>query len=225
MPSSTDLTGAGTVRAARFDRPLAGAGAAGIGAAWGDPRIDAALAEAFEAAAAQGRAEGWAAGWTAGHRAGAERGAAEAVELARAADARQRAHAARASALLDTLAAAARSTAAATVPTWDELAAVLADGALDLARAVLARELASVDDDLVRRVHAALRLVAGDGRVVLHVAPGDLPLLEGVALPEGTELAGDPGVAPGSVAVRTDAQRLLLDVPAAVAAAAEVLRA
>jgi flagellar biosynthesis/type III secretory pathway protein FliH len=233
MPSSTDSTlatgpagrPAVTVRLASFDRQLTGAAAVGTGPGWGDPRIDAALAEAFEAARAQGRAEGWAAGWTAGHRAGAERGAVDAVELARAAHQQQLAQAARAEALLDAVAVSARATAAATAPTWDDLAAVLADGALALARAALGRELASVDDDLVLRVHAALRLVAGDGRVVLRLAPGDLPLFEGVTLPEGTVLLADAGVAPGTVAVRTDTQRLLLDVPAAVAAAEEVLRA
>jgi hypothetical protein len=81
-----------------------------------------------------------------------------------------------------------------------------------------------VDADLELRVRAALRQVAGDGRVVVLLAPADAATLAGARLPEGTELAADPTVAPGTVAVRTDSRRLLLDVPAAVAAAEEVLR-
>jgi flagellar assembly protein FliH len=226
MPSSSDLRGSPDprVRAVRFDRPLHGAGFRGVPAGWGDAGLDTALAEAAEAARAEGVAQGYAAGWAAGRQAAAEREAAEAVERARAAEADRRALAARAESLLAALAASATSAARAAEPTWAELADVLADGALSLARSALARELGSVDADLELRVRAALRLIGGDGRVVVLLAPGDAATLAGVRLPEGTELVADPAVAPGTVAVRTDARRLLLDVPAAIAAAEEVLR-
>ena len=218
MPSSSD------VRAVRFDRPLHAAAAAGGPAGWGDVGLDAALAEAVEAARAEGLAQGYAAGWGAGRQAAAEREAAEVVERARAAEADRHAVAARAEPLLAALASAATSARQAAEPTWNELADVLADGALSLARAALARELASVDADLELRVRAALRLIGGDGRAVVLLAPADAAALAGVGLPEGTELVPDASVEPGTVAVRTEVRRLLLDVPAAIAAAEEVLR-
>jgi flagellar assembly protein FliH len=227
MPSSSEVRGVpdSKVRAVRFERPLHGATAGRPGSVgWGDAGLDGALAEAAEAARAEGLAQGYAAGWAAGRHAAAEHAAAETVDRARVAEADRRAVAARAETLLAALSAAATGAAQATEPTWSELADVLADGALALARAALARELVSVDADLELRVRAALRLMAGDGRVVVLLAPDDAATLAGVRLPEGTELVADAAVAPGTVAVRTDARRLLLDVPAAIAAAEEVLR-
>src|SRR4051812_15236038 len=175
MPSSTDLYASPDpdVRAVRFDRPLHGSPVAGAPAGWGDARLDGALAQVAEAARAEGLAQGYAAGWAAGRQAAAEREAAEAVERARQAEADRRAVAARAESLLAALAASATSAAQAAEPTWVELADVLADGALSLARAALARELASVDADLELRVRAALRPIGGDGRVVVLLAPQD----------------------------------------------------
>ncbi|HYY12602.1 MAG TPA: hypothetical protein VE781_16825 [Kineosporiaceae bacterium] len=227
MPSSTDAPpGAPVVppqvRTVRFDRPLGGG--AGAGRGWGDPALEASLADAHAAARAEGLAQGYAAGWAAGRQAALEREASDAADRARALETERRAFAARAQGLLVALADAARSAATSSEPTWDELAGVLADGALALARAALARELAAVGDDVERRLRAALGAVAGDGTVVVRVAPADLALLDGAELPEGVHVTADAGVAPGTIAVRTDAQRLLLDVPAAVAAAEEVLR-
>src|ERR671938_523804 len=100
MPSSSDLRGVSEqrVRPVRFDRPLHGAG---TGAPhWGDTGLDATLAQAAEAARAEGLAQGYAAGWAAGRHAAAEREAEEAVERARLAEGDRRAVAARAEALL-----------------------------------------------------------------------------------------------------------------------------
>ena len=234
MPSWSDVAGsipAGTpgntapeVRPARFDRPLTGALAAALGAGWGDPRLDAAIAEAVEDGRRRGMAEGYATGWAAGLRAAAEHEESASAARARAAEAERREALARAQALLEALARATHEVAEATLPTWEELADVLTDGALAIARAALTRELATVDDDVVLRVRAALRALAGDGRLVVHLHPDDAAALAGTALPEGAELVPDPGVRPGAVAVRGHVQRLLLDVPAAVEAAEEVLR-
>ena len=226
MPSSNDRSIERTpaVRPARFDRPLTGAAAVLLGAGWGDPRLDAALAEAVEDGRRRGMAEGYATGWAAGLRDAAEREQAASSARAQAAEAERRARLARAESLLHSLAGAARETAAAAAPAWEELADVLADGALAIARAALARELTSVDDDLVLRVRAALRSLAGDGRLVVHLNPDDAAVLASTPLPEGAELVPDPAVPPGAAAVRGDVQRLRLDVPAAVAAAEEVLR-
>jgi flagellar assembly protein FliH len=225
MPSSSDATaGTHAVQPARFDRPLAGAAAAVLGAGWGDPRLDAALAEAVEEGRRRGMAEGYATGWAAGLRAAAEREEQEAAARAQAAEAERRERLARTGSLLQSLAGSARDLAAAAAPSWEELADVLADGALAIARAALARELASVDDDLVLRVRTALRTLAGDGRLVVHLHPDDAALLARTPLPDGAELVPDDAVRPGTVAVRGDVQRLRLDVTAAVAAAEEVLR-
>jgi flagellar assembly protein FliH len=224
MPSSSDLRGLPDprVRTVRFDRPLHDAGVRA--ARWGDVGLDTALTEAAEAARAEGLAQGYAAGWAAGRQAAAEREAEEVIERARLAEADRAALAARAESLLASLAGAAKDAADAAEPTWTELGDVLAAGALALARAALARELASVDTDVRRRVRAALQLLSGDGRAVVLLAPDDAVALAGARLPEGIELVVDACVAPGTVAVRSDARRLLLDVPAAIAAAEEVLR-
>jgi flagellar assembly protein FliH len=227
MPSSSDVSRGrshGAVRPARFDRPLTGAAAAVLGAGWGDPRLDAALAEAVEDGRRRGMAEGYATGWAAGLRAAAEREEAESAARARAAEAERRERLARAESLLDALARAAQDVAQEAAPTWAELGDVLADGALALARAALTRELSTVGDDMALRVRGALRTLAGDGRLVVHLHPDDAATLAGGRLPEGAELVPDAAVARGTVAVRSDAQRLRLDVPAAVRAAEEVLR-
>jgi flagellar assembly protein FliH len=229
MPSSTESAlplhrPADNVRPARFDRPLSGPHAARIGAGWGDPLLDKALAEAVEEGRRQGVAQGFATGWTAGRRAAADRETAEAAARAVAAEADSRELRTRAGALLGALASAVRGAAATAAPTYEELADALADGALAIARAVLARELASVDDDLEQRVRAALRRLAGDGDLVLHLHPADVAVVGAAALPAGTELVADPSLPPGAVAVRGEAQRLRLDVVAAVAAAEDVLR-
>ena len=226
MRSSSDASAAAPtqVRPARFDRPLSGVAAAMLGAGWGDPRLDAALAEAVEEGRRRGLAQGYAAGWAAGLRAVAEQEQAESAARAHAAETERRQRLARAEGLLDALARATREAAAASAPTWEELADVLADGALAIARAALARELGTVGDDVALRVRSALRAMVGDGRLVVHLHPDDAAALAGTPLPEGAELVPDVAVRPGTLAVRGDVQRLHLDVPAAVARAEEVLR-
>lgn len=220
-PASTD---APQVRPARFDRPLSGPQAARLGAGWGDPALDAQIAEATAEGRRHGLAQGFAAGWAAGRRAAAEREAVEAAARAEAAEAERLHERRRAEELLAALADAARSAASVAAPEYEELADVLADGALAVARAALARELSNLDDDLKRRVRTALRALAGDGRLVLRLHPDDLAVIEGVRLPADAELVADDTLPARAVAVRGEVQRLRLDVPAAVAAAEEVLR-
>jgi flagellar assembly protein FliH len=224
MRSSTDVQQVPEVRPARFDRPLSGPQAARFGAAWGDPALDAQIAEAVAEGRRQGLAQGFAAGWAAGRQAAAEREAAEAAAQAEAAETERLQRRRRAEELLAALDRAARSAAAVTAPEYEELADVLADGALALARAALARELTSVDDDVKRRVRTAVRALAGDGRLVVRLNPADLATIGGARLPADAELVPDDALPLGAVAVRGDLQRLRLDVPAAVAAAEEVLR-
>ena len=212
------------VRPARLDRPLTGARSVGRGGAWGDPALDAALAEAIDDGRRQGSAQGYAIGWAAGMRAAADREHAAAAARAQAAETERRERLGRAESLLAALAEARREVAASAAPTWEQLAGVLTDGALAIARAALARELATVDDDVERRVRAALQVLADDGRLVVHLHPDDVAALSGARLPVGTQLVPDAAVRPGTVDVQGDVRRLRLDVPAAVAAAEEVLR-
>ena len=221
MRSSTDPL---EIRPARFDRPLSGPHAARLGAAWGDPVLDEQIAQAVAEGRRSGLAQGFAAGWAAGHRAAAEREALDAAERAEAARRERLDRGRQAEVLLASLAEAVRSVATAAAPAYEELADVLTDGALAIARAAVARELASVDDDLAQRVRAAVRTLAGDGRLVVHLNPADVAMIEAQRLPAEAELVPDAGLAPGTVAVRGQLQRLRVDVPAAVAAAEEVLR-
>jgi flagellar assembly protein FliH len=227
MPSSTELpvvTDVAQIRPARFDRPLSGPLAARLGAAWGDPALDAQIAEAEAEGRRTGLAQGFAVGWAAGRRAAAEREAVEVAARTEAAEAERLQERRRAEELLAALADATHAAASLTTPEYEELADVLADGALAIARAALARELASVDDDLKRRVRAAIRALAGDGRLVVRLNPADLAAIQGARLPADAELVPDDTLPAGAVAVRGELQRLRLDVPAAVAAAEEVLR-
>jgi flagellar assembly protein FliH len=227
MPSSTELpvvTDVARIRPAKFDRPLAGPHAARLGAAWGDPALDAQIAEAVAEGRRTAMAQGFAAGWAAGRRAAAEREALDAVTRAKAAEAERLQERRRAEELLAALAHATRSAASLATPEYEELADVLADGALAIAQAALARELTSVDDDLKRRVRAAIRALAGDGRLVVRLNPADLAAIQGARLPADAELVPDASLPAGAVTVRGELQRLRLDVPAAVAAAEEVLR-
>jgi flagellar biosynthesis/type III secretory pathway protein FliH len=110
-----------------------------------------------------------------------------------------------------------------TVPEWTEVADTLTEGALRLAAAALARELESVDDALLTSVKGAIRRLSQPGDAVVHLNPVEAELLDG-AVP-GVEVVADAGVPPGSVVALTPAQRLRHDLPAALAAAEEVLRA
>ncbi len=183
MPSSTELpTQPPGVRPVRFDRPLAGAAAAATGAAWGDPALDAVLAEVVENARREGLAQGYAAGWAAGRRDADDVARVEAAERAGRLRMERDAVLAAARGLLEALAeAAARRPEE---PKWADLADTLADGALTIARAALARELS------YRRRRREPR---GSGRhctpsratarLVLHLAPADAALLDRARCP------------------------------------------
>jgi len=209
--------------AVRFDRPLVEQ------PGWADPRIARQIAEVSRSARAQGLAEGYAAGWAQGRRAAAEREAAEVAERTAREEATRRALTVRAQGLLVTLAQAARTLADQVVPAWDDLMDVLVDGALSVAAAGFGRELASLDAPALEAARTALRLLPPTDAITLHVHPSDLELFgepdEGASATfQGVPVVVDPGVAPGAVVARTPLQSLPVDLPAAFAAAEEVLR-
>jgi flagellar assembly protein FliH len=188
--------------------------------------LDRRLAEALEEARADGLAQGYAAGWAQGRRAAAEEELVERARREEQALAERRATAERAHALLAALAQASSTATASAEPAWAELADALVEGALGIARAVLARELAAVDAPVAESVRAAVRALGEPGEVTVRMHPDDLAMLDtlpAAALPPGVTVVADGGQAPGTVRATTPTQRLLLDLPGALAGAREVL--
>lgn len=152
---------------------------------------------------ARARAAGYAAGWAAGARAAAEAAArrqAEAVERA------ERDYAERDRRLTEALGVLERvSTAAAdrALPTLGESTRALHEAALELAAAVLGRELEAGEQSARAALDRALSLPPDAGPVTVRLHPQDLAqvramLAEGqLAVPAGTELVPDPGLVPG----------------------------
>lgn len=210
----------GEVRAVRFDRPLVDVHG------WADPRLTRQIADVSRAAREQALAAGYAAGWAQGRRAAAEREAEEVVARAEREEAGRRQLTARAQPLLAALAQTARTLSEQITPAWDELVDTLIDGAMTLAGVGLARELASVDAEVLEALRTALRLLPGGETVTVHANPGDLEFLtgEGTELPEGLRIVADPGVRPGTVVARTPLHTLPVDLHASLSAAEEVLR-
>ncbi len=225
-PLSTDRDpAAGAARAVRFDRPLV-RGAAGT--SWGDAETDRRVAEAIQRGLAEGRAQGYALGWAQGRHAAAEAAQAEEQQRLAADAAHREAQAAQLRLALDALGRAARGVQVCLAPAWEEVADALTDAALQLTRAVLARELDGLDDATLAAVRAAVRTLGAEpGETVVHLPPADLAALTAngpVELPDGVRLAADPGLAAGEVVAASPVQQLRLALPAALAAAEEVLR-
>lgn len=234
-PSSADAREASTgaadpgqrVTVARFDRPLSRSGTGDHGVGWADPAVEERIARAEQRACEHARSLGYAAGWAQGRQAAAEQERIAAQRREQEAAEAMAAHTLRARRLVQGLTEELRRAGQSCVPAWEELGDAIADGALAIARAALGRELAAIDVPVLDAVRTALRRLGGPADVVIHVHPGDLALLRGGTagdLPEGLRLVADPELAPGTVRALGVAQRLLLDLPAAVARAEEVLR-
>ncbi|GEN80625.1 FliH/SctL family protein [Actinotalea fermentans] len=150
-----------------------------------------------------GERAGYAAGWVAGARAAAE--AAAEAEVRRAEDAR-RAQAARddqVAAAVEVLAQAAARLASRAAADEAHLRGVLQAAALELAEAVLRRELRTGPESARELLARALAMTDGAPGAVLHVHPADARLVAeaGAVLPDGVTLVGDPRLAPGDVVV------------------------
>lgn len=152
---------------------------------------------------ARARAAGYAAGWVAGARAAAE--AAEQQQHA-IAEQNDRAQAQRDRALTDALTVLERTVTAAaarTVPVLADARRAVHEAALDLAAAVLRRELTPGPDSARALLDRALAVPADIGLHTVRLNPADLDqvrrlLDDGAAtLPAGIELVADPRLAPG----------------------------
>lgn len=190
---------------------------------YADPRLEEMVRAAADQARLEAQAQGYLAGWAQGRQESAQESsrfrAAQQVEQQRLRVAiRQEAQG-----LLTALREADEQVHESRMPEWEEVADVLADGALQLTRALLGRELATVDDRVQQDVRAALRQLNRHTATVVQLCPEDARALAEDP-PEGVQVEADPQLSPGSVVVQTPEQRLRRDLPAAIAAAEEVLR-
>jgi flagellar assembly protein FliH len=208
-----------TVRAARFDRPMR---SLAIDPNYSDAHLEELVRVAAERARETARAEGYAAGWSQGRQAAGKQAQAESQVVAAQFEAQRAAIGQQLQQLLTALAQATAAARQVSAPDWIEVADVLASGALHLAASALGRELKSVDDEVAEAVAGALRQLAEPGEAVVHLNPAEADLVDPIAA--GIRVIADPDIAPGTVTVLTPAQRLRHDLPAALAAAEEVLR-
>jgi flagellar assembly protein FliH len=208
------------IRPARLDRQL---GQGKIDPTYSDTHLEVVVRRAAQQAREEARAEGYAAGWAQGRQAAAEQLREDQAAQTERMAARQEADGQRVRTLIAGLGEAIIAARRATIPDWEEVADVLADGALRLARAALARELRSIDEPVALAVRQALEAIADPGEAVVHLHPDDAALA-GTSLPEGLRVVPDPTVPAGAVVVLTPSQRLRMDLPSALAAAERVLR-
>lgn len=209
---------------ARLDRRLTGSA---LGHGWAHPQIEQQIARARASAAEAARSEGYAAGWAQGRRAAAEAAAEQARRTQEEAARQARADAVRVGALLEALTDALHRADVAAVPAWEETGDALVDCAVGIARAVLGRELGSLDGATLAALRTAVRCLGEPDDVTVRVNPADVALLDQVApgdRPARLRVVPDPDVAAGTVTASTVTQRVTVDVPAALAAAEEVLR-
>lgn len=150
---------------------------------------------------ARARAAGYAAGWAAGARAAAD----AAVEHeARRAQQHAQAEARRDAAVADAVDALERTVLAAaarTAPVVDQVRRGIYEAALELAAAVLQRELTPGPDSARGLLERVLAVPADLGVHTVRLHPADLAELRALVpapvLPAGVELVADPTLAPG----------------------------
>lgn len=216
--------GAPNVRAARFDRPL---GSGHYLPTYADPELERIVREAAETAREQARAEGYARGWSEGRAAAAQAAQADAARRAQTSASRDRIEADRINSALSAAVAAARDVGNVNGPQWNEVADSIVDAAMQLTRAVLARELAATGGEVVEAVRIAMRGIA-DGAPVIAVNPEDYETLTELAaagsLPDDVHLVPDRTVPRGGALAKAGARQLLAHLPGALAAAEEALR-
>ncbi|WP_165865797.1 FliH/SctL family protein [Vallicoccus soli] len=222
----TDAAGAA---AARLDVDLRSSRFVRSGTA--DPRlVDPALDRAFEEVAQQvreaARAEGYAAGWAEGVAAasGAVRAEADAAQRRLdAAEARRAQDVARAVRALDDAAGALERRAV--VPA-EQLRDAALTAALELAAALLARELTVAESPGLDALRRALDLVPRGRPVVARLHPEDHAALAGLAAPvpgRDVTLVADPGVERGGCLADCDATHVDAQLGTALARVREVL--
>ena len=196
----------------------------GAGAVVGDPVTEATLSGLARRALRAARAQGYAAGWAEGRRRATETAAVREAERDRTRD-EEHAHAL--AALRDgtaALAAALDQARADLAATQRELADRAVELGLQVAEAVLQRELAVVVDPGAEAVARALAEVPATVPVTVRLHPADLAVLDPAAL-DGRQaaLVGDPALQRGDAVVETETHVVDATVAAAMARVREVL--
>jgi len=149
------------------------------------------------------RAAGYAAGWAAGSRAAAEQTADLQLRLVAQHERAESARTAATAAALATLERAARTAAARTAPVLDQAHAALLSAALELAGAVLQRELTPGPDAARSVMERALAVPAELGTHTVRLCPADLHEVQALlaagelTVPDGVRLVADAQLRPG----------------------------
>ncbi|WP_337063046.1 FliH/SctL family protein [Kineococcus sp. G2] len=164
---------------------------------------NAADTEALRAERESARTAGWAAGWAAGMRQAAEEAAADRLAARQAATAAAAAHESRRAAALARAEAAVLTAAdgisAQRLPSVAALADTVLELALELAGAVLDREVSLMGSPVHEAVQRALRPLDDHQPVTVRVHPDDLAALTGDG-PTGGDPAGGALKTPGAPA-------------------------
>lgn len=169
-----------------------------------DPHLQDVVATARRTAIEQGTAEGHAAGYAAGMALAAAEAAVvaeQAAQIAAADEARRQSQLGNAVALLATAAEALRQREATALA---EIEDVVADLALQIARAVLDRELAASENPGREALARALTLAPRDCPAVVRVSPvdaGQLGDLEALGAGRPLTVVADPTIEPGGCVV------------------------
>lgn len=195
----------------------------GNGAVLGDDATEAALSSLVDAAGSAARAQGYAMGWAEGRRAALARAEDDRAARARAQDAEPARAVAEVAGIADALVRAADRLHAEARAHLDTLADAAVDLALQLAEAVLDREVRVADDpgrDALRRALAAL---PEPGPVTVRLHPDDLAALGTGALEDRVSVRPDPTLARGDAVAETDTGSVDATVAGALARAREVL--
>lgn len=183
------------------------------------------LAAEAEDVRAEARAKGYAEGWAEGRRAAAVQAEAELTRL-QADDIRER---------QATRAAAERAVAAAvadwnrrTTPVLDDLAELVVDAAIDLAEAIIGRELSAIAKRDAARLalRRALGPLAPTGAVTVRMNPHDLATIETTDAHEGhlVQFVSDASLASGDAVAEQEGATVDARVSAALARARTVAR-
>ncbi|MDO8106121.1 FliH/SctL family protein [Isoptericola sp. b441] len=157
------------------------------------------LAAASRGTREQERAAGYAAGWAAGARVAAEQGEQVRARLTAEHQAAEQRRDDEVRAAVQRLSLAARAADDRVIPVVTDARRVLAHAALELAEAVLGRELSDGPTSARAALDRALSAEPSLGVQAVRLAPADHAALlaAGVALPEDVTLVADPRVAAG----------------------------
>jgi flagellar assembly protein FliH len=196
----------------------------GGGAVLGDAATESALHDLAETTRAAARAQGYAVGWAEGQRAGAERARAMAEDAARERSAERT----RQNAEHEQAVGALRTAAQRLQDTVDEVCtAVQAQAveiALQVAEAVLGREVAVADDPGADAIRRALALLPAGGAVTVRLHPQDRSGVDATEFAgHGVRLVDDPALSRGDAVAESDTTVVDATVAAALARVREVL--